>query len=235
MVTIPVQRRGRSLSPECTTCFRTHKSRRRRCIDRVEPAEGRGAEALLLDYLPDELLARRAAAGRLEAFEALLRRHRGRVYGICCRMAGNAEDAEDWAQECFVRIYRQLGSYDARRPFGPWMLRVTTNTCINLARTRARRQERVDLGLDEQEAVPSPADPASEVVAGDEARRIRSAVDELPALLRQALVLRVVEGLSFREISETLELPLQTAAARVRRALLRLRERLDRSEIEVGR
>src|SRR5439155_22180354 len=104
----------------------------------------------------------------------------------------------------------------------------------NLARTRQRRQERVTLGLEEQEAVPAPprgypapgADPAASALAGEEARQLRAAVDALPPPLRQAVVLRVVEGLSFQELAETLGLPLQTAAARVRRALLRLRERL---------
>lgn len=86
-------------------------------------------------YLPDELLARRAAMGRIDDFEELLRRYRTRVYRICYRMAGNAEDAEDWAQECFVRAYSQLGRYNASRPFAPWLMRVTTNTCVNLAKS----------------------------------------------------------------------------------------------------
>jgi RNA polymerase sigma-70 factor (ECF subfamily) len=187
-------------------------------------------------HLPDELLARRAAAGRLEDFEELLRRYRNQVYRICYRSAGNAEDAEDWAQECFVRTYQKLGNYNSAMPFTPWLLRVVANTCINLAKTRTRRQGRLDLGLPEEDDTVAPdADPAQAALAGDEARRVRAAVEGLPPLLRQAVVLRVLEELSFRELAEVLGVPLQTAAARVRRALIQVRERLERAEIEVER
>lgn len=187
-------------------------------------------------YLPDELLARRAAAGHLNDFEELLRRYRNRVYRICYRMAGNAEDAEDWAQECFVRAYRQLGSYDPRLPFAPWFLRVVSNTCINLAKARTTRQSRVTMGLDEATDAPSrEPDPLHSTLAGESGRQIRLAVEALPPLLRQAVVLRVVDGLAFGELAEALGVPLQTAASRVRRALLQVRERLERAESEVER
>jgi RNA polymerase sigma factor (sigma-70 family) len=193
-------------------------------------------ELLVRSHLPDELLARRAAAGRLEDFEELLRRYRNPVYRICYRSAGNAEDAEDWAQECFVRTYQKLANYDPAMPFRPWLLRLVANTCINLAKTRMRRQDRVEMGLDEETGHFSPeADPAQAALAGDEARRVRAAIEGLPPLLRQAVVLRVLEDLSFRELAEVLGVPLQTAAARVRRALIQVRERLEPAEIEVDR
>jgi RNA polymerase sigma factor (sigma-70 family) len=193
-------------------------------------------ELLVRSHLPDELLARRAAAGRLEDFEELLHRYRNQVYRICYRSAGNAEDAEDWAQECFVRAFQKLGSYDPAMPFTPWLLRVVANTCINLAKTRTRRQGWLELGLTEEDEYVAPdGDPAKAALAGDEARRVRAAIEALPALLRQAVVLRVLEDLSFRELAEVLGVPLQTAAARVRRALIQVRERLERAEIEVDR
>jgi RNA polymerase sigma-70 factor, ECF subfamily len=184
-------------------------------------------------HLLDELLAGRAAAGCREDFEELLRRYRNRVYRLCFQMAGNAEDAEDWAQECFVRAYQKLGSYDPALPFTPWLLRLVANACINLARTRTRRQDRLELGLDEETGyLSSDADPAQAALTGDEARRLRAAVEALPPPLRQAVVLRVLEDLSFRELAEVLGVPLQTAASRVRRALLQVRERLERAESE---
>jgi RNA polymerase sigma-70 factor (ECF subfamily) len=185
-------------------------------------------------HLPDELLACRTAAGRQEDFEELLRRYRNRVYRICFRMAGNAEDAEDWAQECLVRVYRQLGRYDPAQPFAPWLLRVVANTNINLARTRSRRQGCVELGLDEEIPTAVPAEnPEQAALAGEEERRVRAAIAALPPPLRQAVVLRVLEDLSFRELAESLGVPLQTAASRVRRALLQVRQRLERDQIEV--
>src|SRR5205823_14825096 len=129
---------------------------------------------------------------------------------------------------------RQLGRYDPSSPFVPWLLRVGSNTCINLARMRARRQGGVELGLDEAiETEAVGADPARVALAGEEARRVRSAMASLPPLLRQAVILRVLEDLSFRELAEALGVPLQTAASRVRRALMQVRERLERAEVEV--
>src|SRR5947208_16785550 len=102
-----------------------------------------------LHELPDEILARRAAEGRPEFFEIILSRYRDRVYRICFRMAGNAEDAEDWAVECLVSAYRQLGRYDPERPFAPWLTRVVVDRCLRQASSRANRRERAQLGLDE--------------------------------------------------------------------------------------
>jgi RNA polymerase sigma-70 factor (ECF subfamily) len=182
------------------------------------------------------MLARQAAGGQLGDFEELLRRYRHRIYRICYRMAGNAEDAEDWAQECFVRAYRQLAHYNPQLPFAPWMLRVASNTCINLAKSRSSRQEKIALGLEEErEDAAQGSDPARSALASEEARQVRVAVASLPPALRQAVTLRVMEGLSFRELAETLGVPLQTAASRVRRALTQVREQLMQTGNEVER
>ena len=189
-----------------------------------------------MSHLPDEVLARRAAAGHRECFEELLARHRNRVYRLCYRLAGNAEDAEDWAQECFVRVYRQLGRYNPQMPFTPWLLRVVSNTCINLGKARTHRQDRFPLGLMEERAsTVRTADPLNAALCGEDAQAISTAVEALSPALRQAVVLRVVEELSFRELSEVLGVPLQTAATRVRRALLQVRERLASAGVEVTR
>jgi RNA polymerase sigma-70 factor (ECF subfamily) len=149
-------------------------------------------------------------------------------------MAGNAEDAEDWAQECFVRAYRELKRYNPAMPFRPWMFRVTSNACINLAKTRSRRRDRIDLGIDHL-SIPAghESDPMQSALAMEDTRAIRSAMETLPLKMRQAVVLRLLEGLSFRELGEILGVPTQTAATRVRRALIRVRDQLNRDGVEV--
>jgi RNA polymerase sigma factor (sigma-70 family) len=181
-------------------------------------------------HLLDELLAGRAAAGRREEFEELLRRYRNRVYRLCYQMAGNAEDAEDWAQECLVRVHQQLGRYDPEQPFAPWLLRVVANTCINLAKTRTRRQGKSEPGPDaESETISLAPDPLKAALSAEGEHQVREAIRLLPPRLRQAVVLRVSAELSFRELAEVLGVPLQTAASQVRRGLMQIRERLARA------
>src|SRR5688572_3163710 len=153
--------------------------------------------------LPDEMLARRAANGRQECFEEILTRYRNRVYRICYRMAGNTEDAEDWAQECFVRAYRERKRYNRSMPCRPWLFRVTSNACINLAKSRSRRRDRIDLGIDHL-TIPAgnASDPVHATMAVEDTWAIRAALDTLPLPMRQAVVLRLLEGLSFRELGE---------------------------------
>lgn len=186
--------------------------------------------------MSDEALARRAAAGERACFEALLFHHRDRVYRICYRSAGNAEDAEDWAQECFVRAYQQLAFYDSARPFAPWFYRVVANVCSNMARGRSR----VRAGLANEaeapgEAPDSPArDPEAVVLSGEERRCVVDAIGTLKSPLREAVILRVLEGMSFKDLAETFGVPLSTASTWVRRALVQVRKRLAREGVEVG-
>ncbi len=191
---------------------------------------------MLASRMPDELLARRAAAGDLNAFEELVNRYRHRVYRICYRMAGNAEDAEDWAQECFVRLHRQMRHYDAGLPFQPWALRVTANTCLNLGKSKLRRQSKMEVAFTEENiGARADADPLGLAISGEQQQHVRMAVESLPPLLKQAVALRVMEDLTFRELGEVLGVPLQTAAARVRRGFEQLRAQLAGRRIEVDR
>ena len=180
-----------------------------------------------MTHLPDEVLARRAATGKIECFEELLARYRVRVYRLCYRMAGNSEDAEDWTQECFVRLHRNLGAYSVDRPFAPWLLRVVSNTCINMGKVRTRRESKVQVGLASEEERASPVgDPLHRALAMAEKQEINEALNILSPLVRQTLILWAQEDLTFRELSEALGVPLPTVSARVQRALLHLRARL---------
>ena len=186
-----------------------------------------------MSHLPDEVLACRAAAGKIEYFEEILARYRVRIYRLCYRMAGNAEDAEDWTQECFVRVYQQLNGFDAARSFAPWLLRVASNTCINLAKARSRRECRVQVGLSGSERSSPQGDPLQRALAGAETQDLHQALDTLSPLLRQTLVLWAQEELTFRELGEVLGVPLPTVSARVQRALSHLRDRLLTGEKRV--
>jgi RNA polymerase sigma factor (sigma-70 family) len=169
----------------------------------------------------DERLAARAAAGDRAAFEDLVTRHRKAVYRLCWSAAGNHADADDAAQETFLRVFRALPSYDPERPFLPWLRRIAWNCGLTV-----RRDRQAGVPLVPGEGIPDPADPAEgpeDAASGnEEKRRVAAAMADLPAELRTVLVLRAVEGLSYAEIAEAAGIPAGTVMSRLSRARERL-------------
>lgn len=177
----------------------------------------------------DEMLAARAAGGDCASFEVLLQRYKSSVYRICLRTSGNREDAEDWAQECFVRAYQQLGHYSGDRPFSPWFYRVITNTCINLAKKRESQQRMLHHSALSDELATTADGPEASTLKTAEIQQAQAAMEKLSPVLRTALVVWLQEQITFKELGQVLGVPLTTAATRVRRALLQL-EKVLRAE-----
>jgi len=169
----------------------------------------------------DERLAARAAAGDRRAFEALVTRHRHAVYRLCWSVTGNPADADDAAQETFLRVYRALPSYDPERPFGPWLRKIAWNCGLS-----ARRNGQAGVPKVSGEELPDPADPAGgpedEASGNEEKRRVAAAMAALPEELRTVIVLRAMEGLSYAEIAEAVGIPAGTVMSRLSRARERL-------------
>ncbi|MEO6907581.1 MAG: sigma-70 family RNA polymerase sigma factor [Abditibacteriaceae bacterium] len=179
----------------------------------------------------DEGLAAKAALGDADSFERIVTRYQQRVYRLCYRYAGNADDAEDWAQESLVRIYRNLHYYNAELPFAPWAMRVAANTCINQSKKRLRHDQHLKIDEDELEEYSThDAGPLQSAINAEEKQAVLNAIATLPPLMKQALTLRMSHEMPFHEIAETLDIPLQTAATRVRRALDKLRKILTKDE-----
>jgi RNA polymerase sigma-70 factor (ECF subfamily) len=163
----------------------------------------------------------RARRGDRDAFDALVRMHCARVYALLFRVIGNHEDAEDLAQETFVRAFRSLAHYRGDAAFSTWLFRIA----LHLARDHHRRRgtgARV-VGLDD---VPAPAAaPEVDATRRELARGLSLALDKLPHALRAALVLRLFEGLEYEEIARATGVRPGTARTQVmkaRRLLLRL-------------
>ena len=177
--------------------------------------------------MTDEALAASAAGGDRYAFEQLVERHRAAVYRLARAMTANHADADDAAQETFIRIHRALGSYDPTRPFKAWMLRIARNTSLNVLRsTRPGRTVPID------EDMPEPPDPAP---GPEEALRTRQAgaslsraLAALPEELRTVLVLRAQDGMSYREIAGVMGCRIGTVMSRLSRARERILKALDR-------
>jgi RNA polymerase sigma-70 factor (ECF subfamily) len=140
---------------------------------------------------------------------------------IVYRMCGDAQLAEDAAQDAFIRTWQHLPSYRPRSPFRNWVYRIATNAALD-----ALRRERETIDVDEI-ALATPDDGPERAMEGKErGERVRQAVLELPQASRAVLVLREYEGLSYREIAETLDIPIGTVMSRLNYARNRLRKLL---------
>jgi len=176
---------------------------------------------LIRDDLPEpsphDLQA--AAGGDREAFRRIVERYQGMVYTMAYNLLGNHVDAEDAAQEVFLRLHQKLNGFHGLSSFSTWLFRLSTNAIIDYQR-RWRR-------LAAQPDVPEPAaDPESEVLRRVGYQAVLQALNELPPDYRVPLVLRDLYGLSYREVSDAVDRPLGTVKASVHRGRTSLRLRL---------
>jgi len=182
----------------------------------------------------DEALARSSAAGSEGAFEDLVRRHQRGVYALAQRFTRNHDDADDVAQDSFLRAWRGIAAYDPSRPFKPWLYRIVVNTALNHLRTIRNRKED-DLGeTDGLPALPdsSGSDPEQEWSGEATARAVHRAMARLRPEERAILHLRVREEMGYRDIAVTLGVRIGTVMSRLSRARDALRRELAREGIE---
>jgi RNA polymerase sigma-70 factor (ECF subfamily) len=173
----------------------------------------------------------RCLAGDESGFECLLQRYRHGVYSLAYRMLGNNEDANDAAQEVFVRAFTSLEKYDPRFKFSSWIYRIASNFCVDQIRRRKATHVSFDqededgYGLEDRLADGNP-DPSKSVENGEREAILRWAIEQLEPMYRAVILLRHDQDLSYEEIASILGLPLGTVKVRVHRARLRLRDLL---------
>lgn len=171
----------------------------------------------------DADLLRRLAAGDREAVAELYDRHAGRVLGLAYRIVRNTSDAEDVVQDVFAQAWRTAPNYEASRgTVAGWLLMMARTRAID--RLRARQTRRDGGAEPDPERIPSNAVPVPEqIIANQQAARVRGAMVALPAEQKTALELAYFDGLSQSEIAERLQIPLGTVKTRIRSALALLR------------
>jgi RNA polymerase sigma-70 factor (ECF subfamily) len=139
------------------------------------------------------------------AFAALYQTHYRQVRALCRQLLGTVERAEDAAQDAFVRAYRGFAAYDARQPFGPWIMRIARNLCLDIL--RRRRTERGIFGSEAEEAAAAEledADGLRSLLTAERASAVQSAVAKLPERYRVPLTLAYFADESYDEIAATL-------------------------------
>ena len=161
------------------------------------------------------------------AWEAFVRQHQGRVFGLAYHYTAHAEDARDLTQEVFVRIYQNLDRIPEAEGLVGWLVRLTRNACIDFLRRRKARPPAWDLPVEEVFALAC-AEPGPEAAHLAAARRrgVHQALRELTDLNREMILLKEIQGLTLEEIARLLGVPLGTVKSRSNRARLELADKL---------
>jgi len=178
----------------------------------------------------DEHIVERALTGDAEAFGEIVQRWERRIFALTYGMLGREEDARDATQETFLAAFRNLRGFRGEAKVSSWLHRIAVNQCI----TRQRRAKvRNEAALDDEQekdaakfSAPLKYSPALSVESRQTTRAVRLAVNSLPLELRQVVVMKEFEELTFREIADALDLPLSTVKSRLYTALQQLQMRL---------
>lgn len=175
----------------------------------------------------DATLIARSCNGDRTAFGQLVDRYQDRLYGSLLRMTGNAEDAQDLAQETFVQAYLKLNTFGGRSAFYTWLYRIAFNRSVSRAR---KRRERTSLDTLRESTGVDPVDPNATpdapTQAAERSRLLHAALGTLADEYRRVIVLRELEGFDYQQIAEVLGVPIGTVRSRLFRARLQLKEKL---------
>ncbi len=177
----------------------------------------------------DEQLVERVFSGEMRAFEFLVLRYQHRLLGLIGRLVRDPHEAEDIAQETFIKAYKALANFRGESAFYTWLYRIAINTANNYLVSRGRRPPDTDVDVDDDEQVDAQLaladhdDPESFQRRDELKKAIDQAIAELPEDLRTAFSLREFSGLSYEEITEIMGCPVGTVRSRIFRA----REAID--------
>lgn len=171
-----------------------------------------------LGVTDDAALVQRCLSGDRESFTTLVERFKVRVYNTCFFLLRSAADAEDVAQETFVRAYNNLDKYDPKLPFAAWILAIARNLSINLKRQPQSRTIPMDIqnvAAGGRGPAASTGNPETIVEGAMGLSAVQEAIREIQPEFREALALRYVQKLSYQEISDQLKVPMGTVKSRL--------------------
>ncbi|MCC7119053.1 MAG: sigma-70 family RNA polymerase sigma factor [Anaerolineales bacterium] len=178
-----------------------------------------------MNALTDRDLILRARRGEVEPYGELVARHQTSVFNVCYRILHNRADAEDLAQETFIRALDRLHTFDLEREFSPWVRRVAANLCLNYLEAQKPSAE-----LDEDRDEDKTQSPAEQVEVKERSAQIRMALASLPPQYRIVVELRHYQELSYDEIAVEMNIPLSDVKSHLFRARKLLAEKLHASD-----
>ena len=173
-------------------------------------------------------IVQKVLKGDTNAFEALVTEYEKNVYSITLRMTGDSEDAADMTQEAFIKAFNSLQSFRGDSKFSVWLYRIATNVCLDFLRSKSRKPT-VSLSVEDDDGEDVQLDVADEsqspevlLERGITRDSVRRGLDSLPPEYRQILLLREIQGLSYEEIAQALDLEVGTVKSRIFRARKKL-------------
>jgi RNA polymerase sigma-70 factor (ECF subfamily) len=209
-------------------------------LARFTSAQGRPVEARVEEAQAVAQLVRRCRSGDAAAWEEIVQRFHRRIYNLCYRFAGTAEDAQDLTQEVFIKVYRTVGSFDGEKAsFNTWVTAVTRNLLVD--HFRKTRNERATDSIDAvqggEEDGPTLADrlasagdsPQLHVESRERREMVHRALQEISPDLREAVILRDLQDMDYSEIAQVLKVPEGTVKSRINRGRAELARRLQRT------
>ncbi|MEO8010613.1 MAG: RNA polymerase sigma factor RpoE [Dokdonella sp.] len=177
----------------------------------------------------DQALVERVQGGDKRAFDLLVRKYQHKIISVVTRYVSDWSEAQDVAQEAFIRAYRAIGAFRGESAFYTWIYKIAINTAKNHLVSKGRRPPIGDIAIEDAVQLEGAsqlrdrATPERELLRQEIERTVFSTVEELPEELRTAITLREVDGLSYEEIAEAMECPIGTVRSRIFRA----REAID--------
>ena len=191
----------------------------------------------MIKSLTDEQLVEIAVKENPDAFGEIVKRWERKIFALCFGMLGREDEAGDAAQETFIAAFRNLGNFRGEAKVSSWLHRIAVNQCLTKKRRTKTRSETFldDENNDDEKffVAPSGQSPARLTEQSERLTHVRQAVSSLPVELKQVIVMKEFEEMTFQEISDTLNLPLSTVKSRVYTALKQLRMKLERTPLEV--
>ena len=187
--------------------------------------------------LADEQLVELAVSNDPDAFGEIVRRWERKIFALCFGMLTREDEARDAAQETFIAAYKNLSRFRGEAKVSSWLHRIAVNQCLTTKRRqKTRSEDLIDEESGEMDRVfvaPAMMSPGNKAEQAERLNMVRQAVGALPTDLRQVVVMKEFEEMTFQEISDTLEIPLSTVKSRLYTALKQLRLRLERLPVEV--
>ncbi|MBQ4515278.1 MAG: sigma-70 family RNA polymerase sigma factor [Clostridia bacterium] len=183
----------------------------------------------------EKILIEKSKQGDVDAFEQLIISYQKKIVNLAYRMLGNMADAEDAAQDIFVRVFRSISGFNEQAAFSTWIYRIATNVCLDILRKKKRQNEQNTISIhrgeenDEYELPiednqPSPYEQAQKSAA---MKALEKALNQLGDEQKMVIILRDINGLSYEEIAEITNCTLGTVKSRINRSRLTLRKLLE--------